>query len=118
MQEFMGVALGSAVVPIAMCITWSKANKWGSICGAIIGFCAGVVAWLVTTSALNGGELSVTVRLRHLFTWSFFSYPSQTTGGDLEMLAGNLASIGVGGIITITTSLIVSGRCRQSARLQ
>ncbi|KAL1944061.1 hypothetical protein VTO73DRAFT_3879 [Trametes versicolor] len=89
LYEFMGVALGSAVVPIAMCITWSKANKWGSICGAIIGFCAGVVAWLVTTSALNGGDLSVT-----------------TTGGDLEMLAGNLASIGVGGIITITTSLI------------
>ncbi|KAI0325129.1 urea transporter [Cubamyces sp. BRFM 1775] len=89
LYEFMGVVLGSAVVPIAMCITWSKANKWGSICGAIAGFCAGVVAWLVTTSALNGGELTVT-----------------TTGGDLEMLAGNLASIGVGGIVTVVTSLI------------
>ena len=32
----------------------------------------------------------------------------QTTGGDLEMLAGNLASIGVGGIVTIATSIIVS----------
>lgn len=87
----MGVALGSAVVPIAMCITWSKANKWGCIGGAVSGFCAGVITWLVTTSALNGGELTVT-----------------TTGGDLEMLAGNLASIGVGGIITVVTSLIVS----------
>ncbi|KAI0765008.1 urea transporter [Fomes fomentarius] len=89
LYEFMGVALGSAVVPIAMCITWSKANKWGSIGGAVSGFCAGVIAWLVTTSALNGSELTVT-----------------TTGGDLEMLAGNLASIGVGGIVTIVTSLI------------
>ncbi|KAI0717438.1 urea transporter [Cerioporus squamosus] len=89
LYEFMGVVLGSAVVPIAMCITWKKANKWGCICGAIAGFCVGVVAWLVTTSALNGGLLTVT-----------------TTGGDLEMLAGNLASIGVGGIVTVVTSLI------------
>ncbi|KAI0746714.1 urea transporter [Daedaleopsis nitida] len=89
LYEFMGVALGSAVVPIAMCITWSKANKWGSIIGAISGFGAGVLAWLVTTSALNSGEITVI-----------------TTGGDLEMLAGNLASIGVGGIVTVVTSLI------------
>ena len=32
----------------------------------------------------------------------------QTTGGDLEMLAGNLASIGVSGIVTIVTSIMVS----------
>ncbi|PIL27479.1 transporter [Ganoderma sinense ZZ0214-1] len=89
LYEFMGVVLGSAVVPIAMCVTWSKANKWGCIGGAIAGFCTGVIAWLVTTSALNGGELTVT-----------------TTGGDLEMLAGNLASIGVGGIVTTVVSLI------------
>ncbi|RDX54444.1 urea transporter [Lentinus brumalis] len=89
LYEFMGVVLGSAVVPIAMCITWKKANKWGCISGAIAGFCVGVIAWLVTTSALNEGSLTVT-----------------TTGGDLEMLAGNLASIGVGGIVTVVTSLI------------
>ncbi|KAM5537057.1 hypothetical protein V8D89_009203 [Ganoderma adspersum] len=89
LYEFMGVVLGSAVVPIAMCVTWSKANKWGCIGGAVAGFCTGVIAWLVTTSALNGGELTVT-----------------TTGGDLEMLAGNLASIGVGGIVTVVVSLI------------
>ncbi len=57
----MGVVLGSAVVPIAMCITWKKANKWGCISGAIAGFCVGVIAWLVTTSALNEGSLTVTV---------------------------------------------------------
>ncbi|KAI0777651.1 urea transporter [Trametes elegans] len=89
LYEFMGVVLGSGVVPIAMGITWSKANKWGCISGAVSGFCVGIVAWLVTTSALNGGELTVT-----------------TTGGDLEMLAGNLASIGVSGIVTVVTSLI------------
>src|ERR1700733_1397461 len=87
----MGVILGSAVVPIALCITWSRANKWGCIGGSIAGFFAGLIAWLVTTSALNGGVINVT-----------------TSGGDYEMLAGNLASIGVGGIVAVAASLIVS----------
>jgi Na+/proline symporter len=57
----MGVILGSGVVPIALCITWSKANKWGCIGGSIAGFVAGVVAWLVTTSTLNNGVINVVV---------------------------------------------------------
>jgi Na+/proline symporter len=57
----MGVILGSAVVPIAFAITWSKANKNGCIWGSIAGFAAGVIAWLVTTSALNGGVINVVV---------------------------------------------------------
>ena len=57
----MGVVLGSAVVPIALAISWHKANKWGSISGAIAGFCAGLIAWLVTTSTRNGGVINVTV---------------------------------------------------------
>jgi len=53
LYTFMGVILGSAVCPIALAITWKKANKWGCIGGSIAGFVAGVVAWLVTTSQLN-----------------------------------------------------------------
>ncbi|KAJ3558427.1 hypothetical protein NM688_g931 [Phlebia brevispora] len=87
LYEFMGVVLGSAVVPIALCVSWKKANKWGCISGAIAGFCAGIIAWLVTTACLNDNVINVT-----------------TTGGDLEMLAGNLASIGVGGIVTCVAS--------------
>ncbi|KLO15220.1 urea transporter [Schizopora paradoxa] len=89
LYEFMGVVLGSAVVPIALCVTWRKANKWGCIIASVSGFFAGIVAWLVTTSALNGSVINVT-----------------TSGGDLEMLAGNLASIGVGGIVAVVYSLI------------
>ncbi|RDB19811.1 putative urea active transporter 1 [Hypsizygus marmoreus] len=89
LYTFMGVVLGSGVVPIALAITWSKANKYGCIYGSIAGFAAGITAWLVTTSTLNGGVINVT-----------------TSGGDYEMLAGNLASIGVGGIISAVTSLI------------
>jgi urea-proton symporter len=87
----MGVILGSAVVPIALCVTWSHANKWGCLGGSVAGFVAGIIAWLVTTSALNGGVINVT-----------------TSGGDYEMLAGNLASIGVGGIVAVFASLVVS----------
>ncbi|KAG7441409.1 urea transporter [Guyanagaster necrorhizus] len=89
LYTFMGVILGSGVVPIALCITWKKANKWGCIGGAIAGFAAGIIAWLVTTTCLNDGVINVT-----------------TSGGDYEMLAGNLASIGVGGIIATVSSLI------------
>ena len=86
----MGVVLGSGVVPIALCITWSKANKWGCIGASLIGFVAGLVAWLVTTSATNDGVINVT-----------------TTGQDYSMLAGNVASFCVGGIVATISSLIV-----------
>jgi Na+/proline symporter len=89
LYTFMGVILGSAVCPIALAITWSKANKWGCIAGSVIGFGAGITAWLVTTSKLNDGVINVV-----------------TSGGDYEMLAGNLASIGTGAIISILTSYI------------
>jgi Na+/proline symporter len=59
----MGTILGSAVVPIALAVTWSKANRMGCIVGALVGFGAGITAWLVATSALNHGVINVTVRL-------------------------------------------------------
>ena len=62
-QTFMGVILGSAVVPIALAITWNKANKWGCIGGALVGFATGIIAWLVTTATLNDGVINVTVSL-------------------------------------------------------
>ncbi|KAF5354180.1 hypothetical protein D9756_007089 [Leucocoprinus leucothites] len=89
LYTFMGVILGSGVAPIALCITWSKANKWGCIGGSILGFFAGLIAWLVTTAKLNDGVINVV-----------------TSGGDYEMLAGNLASILVGAVVAVVTSLI------------
>ncbi|PPQ80770.1 hypothetical protein CVT25_001907 [Psilocybe cyanescens] len=89
LYTFMGVILGSGVVPIAICITWRKANKWGCISGTVIGFASGIIAWLVTTARLNDGVINVT-----------------TTGGSLEMLAGNLASIFTSGLISVLTSNI------------
>ncbi|KAF8552643.1 urea transporter [Imleria badia] len=89
LYTFMGVILGSGVVPIALCITWSKANRMGCIAGAVIGFFAGVAVWLAVTSGLNEGVINVT-----------------TSGGNYEMLGGNLASIAIGGIVSVIVSLI------------
>jgi len=89
LYTFMGVILGSAVCPIALAITWSKANKSGCIWGSVAGFVAGVIAWLVTTAKLNKAGINVV-----------------TSGGDYEMLAGNVASIGVGAIVSTLASLI------------
>jgi Na+/proline symporter len=55
LQTFMGVLLGSAVVPIALCVTWKKASKMGCIVGAVFGLVCGIIAWLVTTAKLNPG---------------------------------------------------------------
>lgn len=61
----MGVILGSAVVPIALCITWRKANKIGCIAGAVIGLVVGIAAWLGTTAGLNN-VINVTVSHKDL----------------------------------------------------
>lgn len=47
MQEIMGVLIGSAVCPIAMCLVWSKTNKWGAITGAVLGQWLGLASWLI-----------------------------------------------------------------------
>jgi Na+(H+)/acetate symporter ActP len=77
----MGVILGSAVCPIALCITWKKASKVGCVGGALVGLAAGIIAWLATTSTLNGKVINVTVRL--LFSHSFLTdlTACQTSGG-------------------------------------
>ncbi|GJJ09771.1 hypothetical protein Clacol_003995 [Clathrus columnatus] len=86
---YMGVILGSAVVPIALCVTWRKANKIGCMLGAVLGFFLGIMSWLVATATLNDNVINVT-----------------TTGGDFEMLTGNLVSIFVGGVVSVISSLI------------
>lgn len=79
----MGVILGSGVVPIALCITWSKANRTGCIAGAVIGFVAGIAVWLGITSGLNEGVINVTVS--HLpFTQNLGSRDSSTRQAEVR----------------------------------
>jgi hypothetical protein len=83
---FMGVCVGSAVVPIAFSITWAKCSGFAAVCGAIGGLVGAVIAWVLTAHGLTG---KVTI---------------DTLGGDYPMLAGNLVAICLSGIICVVLS--------------
>jgi hypothetical protein len=84
----MGLLIGGAVFPAAFAITWKKQSKAGAISGAIGGLAAGLTAWLVEAKVLYG-ELTVT-----------------TTGMNYPTLAGNLAAVMTGLIVTVCVSLV------------
>lgn len=54
----MGVLIGSAVIPIAYCLVWSKCTAKAAIIGAVSGLCLAVMSWLVTAKTLYG-EISL-----------------------------------------------------------
>jgi hypothetical protein len=84
----MGLLIGGAVFPTAFTITWRKQSKAGAISGCLAGLAAGLTAWL-TTAKHYYGEITV-----------------ETTGLSYPTLAGNLASIMTGLIVTVVVSLI------------
>ncbi|KAK9845983.1 hypothetical protein WJX81_007616 [Elliptochloris bilobata] len=84
----MGVLIGSAVVPIAYCMVWSKCTAVGAISGATTGLVAAVCAWLGYTKA-NYGVVNVT-----------------TTGEDMPMLVGNLVAILASALVCTVVSLL------------
>ncbi|TVU11910.1 hypothetical protein EJB05_45521, partial [Eragrostis curvula] len=77
----MGVIIGSAVIPIALLLLWSKANAFGAILGSVTGCVLGVTVWL-TVAKVQYGRVNM-----------------DTTGRNAPMLAGNLVSILVGGAV-------------------
>lgn len=79
---------GGAVFPAAFAITWRGQSKAGAISGAFGGLAAGLIAWLVVAKVYFG-EISVS-----------------STGENYSTLAGNLAAIMTGLIITVVVSLI------------
>ena len=83
----MGLLIGGAVFPAAFAITWKGQTKAGALSGAITGLCAGLIAWLVTAQQYYG-SLSVS-----------------TTGMEYPTLAGNLAALMTGLVVTVAVSL-------------
>ena len=83
----MGLLIGGAVFPTAFAITWKGQTKAGALSGAVTGLCAGLIAWLVTAHQYYG-SLSVS-----------------TTGMEYPTLAGNLAALMTGLIVTVAVSL-------------
>jgi hypothetical protein len=54
----MGIAIGSAVVPLWYCLTWDKASGMGAVIAAWTGQILAVILWIAVASA-DQGEVSV-----------------------------------------------------------
>lgn len=77
----MGVLIGSAVIPIALTITWKRTNKYAATAGAIIGLVVALITW-TGVAAAQYGEVSLA-----------------SLGDNYSMLFGNIAGILTGGAI-------------------
>jgi MFS family permease len=86
----MGVLIGSAVIPIALTITWKRTNKYAATAGAIAGLFIALGAWVGTAVSLPqyGGVVSIA-----------------SLGDNYAMLYGNVAGILSGGAITAIGSM-------------
>lgn len=87
----MGVLIGSAVIPIALTITWKKTDKYAAMAGAIVGLFVALGTWIGVAASLPefGGEVSLA-----------------SLGHNYSMLFGNIAGILTGGAIAGFGSLI------------
>mmetsp|Transcript_4834 Transcript_4834/g.9784 ORF Transcript_4834/g.9784 Transcript_4834/m.9784 type:complete len:263 (+) Transcript_4834:256-1044(+) len=78
---FMGVVIGSAVIPLWNMMTWSKASGTGAVIAAWSGLVLALIGWLVGAK-IQGGSVTVA-----------------TLGTNEVMLSGNLIAIFSSGII-------------------
>ena len=85
---FMGIMIGSAVIPLWNMMTWEKASGTGAIVAAWSGLGLALTAWLVTCSAKNGS----------------ISVPN--LGQNVPMLVGNLVAILSSGTIHFIWSML------------
>jgi Na+/proline symporter len=73
---FMGVIISSAVLPATLTLMWDGQNRMAATLSPILGLICSITAWLVTTSKLNDGAITVA-----------------TSGANNPMLAGNLVAL-------------------------
>lgn len=85
---FMGILIGSAVIPMWNLLMWPKANALGAMLGAWLGQVFAVAAWLIT-AYLNSGEITIS-----------------STGENVPMLVGNLVAICSSGLIHFVLSML------------
>merc|ERR1719158_926231 len=78
---FMGIVIGSAVIPLWNMLMWNKANAAGAVAAAWGGQLLGLITWMVAANA-QSGEISI-----------------DTLGKNEPMLAGNVVAIGSSGLI-------------------
>ncbi len=88
----MGVLIGSAVIPIALTITWKRTNKYAATIGAVAGLFVALGTWVGVAASLPefGGEVSL-ASLGHNYSMLFGNIAGILTGGAIAGL-GSLAS--------------------------
>ena len=89
----MGILIGSAVIPIALTILWSKTNKVAATGGAVIGLLCSTTVWVIVASGAGG------------FVESGGVIDLASLGNNYAMLFANITAIISGGIIAIIGSL-------------
>merc|ERR1712038_416828 len=85
---FMGIVIGSAVIPLWNMMTWEKASGTGAVIAAWGGFALALISWFVAAT-VESGSISV-----------------DTLGTNYVMLTGNLFAIISSGIIHFVYSMM------------
>ncbi|EER35356.1 hypothetical protein CTRG_00095 [Candida tropicalis MYA-3404] len=86
--NFLGCATASGVFPIALSFTWKDLNKAGAVGGSVGGMILAFIVWLITCKTYTG-EINVT-----------------NLSNQWVSFAGNVTALVMGGVISITLSLI------------
>jgi Na+/proline symporter len=84
----MGILIGSAVIPIALTITWSKTTRAGAVAGALIGVMLSLATWTMVAASEANGVVDIA-----------------SLGGAFPMLYGNVVAILSSGLICVVISL-------------
>ncbi len=84
----MGILIGSAVIPIALTITWSRTTRAGAVSGALIGVCLSLLTWTGVAASEADGVVDIA-----------------SLGGAFPMLYGNVVAILSSGLICVVVSL-------------
>ena len=90
----MGILIGSAVIPIALTITWSKTTRGGAVAGALIGVMLSLLTWTSVAASEADGVIDVA-----------------SLGGAFPMLYGNVVAILSSGLICVVVSLAQNKNC-------
>ncbi|XP_013412874.1 urea-proton symporter DUR3-like [Lingula anatina] len=89
---FMGILIGSAVLPIILAMFWERLTSKGMFFGALSGTCLGTGSWLIVAATYGGGLQDF----------------RESTGKEFSMLTGNLVSLLTGAFVTVIVSVIGS----------
>lgn len=97
---FMGVVIGSAVIPVAFSISWRKCSGVAAVSGAIGGFILAISSWLAFAAATCPDRAN-----------DLCGITVANLGRDEIMLTGNLVAILSSGVICVVISIFKPDDC-------